>query len=181
MLLFFFKVSMLGQMILAFAWLLPNLSAIPTFGDTNEYIALSTNLRLDEYRPILYPLLLKIVIDKSSFFHFEYQFVLFSIQLAVNFFATFFAVRQLIPINDFLGLENRPFTFHIFITFYLMSIPMIMFMNLSIMTDSLALSGLIFFLINMHVLANRSTSNWKNWLFIYLSFRKKVMDTVGTL
>jgi len=41
------------------AWLFLNFGTIPQYGDTGEYIALSRTLKVDQYRGVAYPALIR--------------------------------------------------------------------------------------------------------------------------
>ena len=51
---------MLVQISFGFLWMVKNFDSIPGFGDTNEYVEMSASMNLDEYRPVLYPLILRV-------------------------------------------------------------------------------------------------------------------------
>lgn len=148
---------MLGQIVLGFAWMALNISAIPVFGNTPEYIALSNNLILDEYRPILFPLILHFVIKAGTLISFPYQSVLYVLQTLACFGSVYFffltaanvirnklATRLTGPTDpDGHGLSPTMQMTLIIFTLYIITIPPITCFNFSVLTDSLALSCLI--------------------------------------
>lgn len=80
---------MCGQIFLGFFWIFRNISAVPGFGDTLEYLELSSTFAPDEYRPILFPVILRIVQDSASRIGLPYQTLLYILQLAVSFAQSF--------------------------------------------------------------------------------------------
>jgi hypothetical protein len=125
-----------------------NFSVIPKFGDTTEYLELSQTFKLDEYRPILYPLFLHIVLKIAHFYSVKhYEWFIYSIQTVVNLLATYFAVNSIANVlNRQEGKAKRKILIiKLFITAYVISIPMITWLNFSVLTDSLALSALLIY------------------------------------
>ena len=80
---------MLVQIVCGVIWTVANYNSIPSFGDSEEYIKLSKSMSLDEYRPVLYPLLIRIArsIDKKHFHHYIY-----ALQLGLSLFCMSYAV-----------------------------------------------------------------------------------------
>lgn len=138
------------QILIGIIWMMKNIKTIPIFGDSTEYLNLSETLLLDEYRPVLYPLILRWVQRWGTITSRAYQVWLYLLQTAISFAAVFYGVTVL----DRMIFRKRNFAkrrrfFQIFLSLYLITIPMMMFMNLSILTDSLATSMLVLFLSNM--------------------------------
>ena len=135
--------AMLAQIVLAVIWMAGNWNTVPSFGDTVEYIRLSETLALDEYRPILYPLLLRVArtFNEEHFFHYVYF-----IQTGLCLFCMSYAVFAL----DALTIERRRIWSAknllrwLFGGMYLTCIPMITFFNFTVLTDSIANSLLVF-------------------------------------
>ena len=50
-----------GLVAIALAWWIADVGVIPRYGDTTEYLSLSQTLRVDQFRTLLYPLLLRMV------------------------------------------------------------------------------------------------------------------------
>ena len=61
------------QICFGFAWMVINLANIPIFGDSTEYFNLSQTLMVDEYRPLLYPLLIRIAAKAANHLPLAYQ------------------------------------------------------------------------------------------------------------
>ena len=61
------------QICFGFAWMVVNLANIPIFGDSTEYFNLSQTLMVDEYRPLLYPLLIRIAVKMANHLPLAYQ------------------------------------------------------------------------------------------------------------
>lgn len=63
------------MVILSCIWILVNYNHIPLYGDTAEYIALSETLKVDQYRGIVYPLILHFSQEVSTFLNIRSEFV----------------------------------------------------------------------------------------------------------
>lgn len=132
-------VYMLLQIGLGILWMALNLGKEMGFGDTVEYLNLSDTLRVDEYRTIMYPLLLRAtrIVDSGTGISYLCMVqVLQTIICGVSIFYCIWLVGKRTGIT--VSLRN-----HVFITLYIICIPMIMFMNYSVLTDSLAFSFLV--------------------------------------
>ena len=84
-------VLMTGQIFEGIRWMWCNITAIPAFGDSTEYINLSQTLILDEYRPILYPFLLRVLLAVIPE-RIPFQVFLYGIQTAVSFVSIFYGI-----------------------------------------------------------------------------------------
>lgn len=138
--------AMLAQIVMSVIWMAGSVNAVPGFGDTAEYVALSDSFMLDEYRPVLYPLLLRIArnISEDHYFHYIY-----ALQTGLCLACMVYAVYTIDCIRN-AGREvkwraaNR--LLWVFGGLYLTSIPMITFFNFTVLTDSIANSLLVLFL-----------------------------------
>lgn len=52
-------VSYVSLLAIGIAWWVANLNTMPAYGDTSQYFELATSLRVDQYRTLFYPLLLR--------------------------------------------------------------------------------------------------------------------------
>lgn len=123
-------------------WMVNNFFAIPLFGDTVEYSALSENLLLDEYRPILYPLFLRIVRQAASASNADYQCIVYSIQTVFSFLAIYYLILTLFRL---MNVKLKKW-YCLLLAMFIITIPMITWLNFTILTDSLACSALVFML-----------------------------------
>ena len=135
-----FALIMAVQIVFSFVWMIQNIDSLSGFGDTADYITLSETLALDEYRPILYPLFLRFIrsINQDHFYS-----IVFVIQTVISILFLSFAVYTI----DFV-CSGKHFSVNragiwLFGGLWLNSIPMITFMNFSVLTDSLANSFLV--------------------------------------
>ena len=131
------------QITIGFVWMAKNITVIPTFGDSQEYLNLSQTLALDEYRPILYPLILRWIqrVCKT-----DYQILLYLFQTVISFFSVFYGVHTVFEVTGKNKRSEKAIGRKVFFSLYLMTIPMITFMNFCVLTDSLATSMLMLFL-----------------------------------
>lgn len=159
-------VLMTGQIFEGIRWMCRNITAMPSFGDSTEYINLSQTLILDEYRPILYPLLLRVLLavlpDGAPF-----QIILYGLQTAVSFASIFYGI----VIIDRVVLKTRLVSarrraVQLFLALYLMTIPMLTFMNFTVLTDSLATSMLIILITSLIRMVGDETAKLGNYLLM---------------
>ena len=127
------------QIVLGFIWAAANISSVPGFGDSAEYLQLSENLKVDEYRTIFYPLLLKIANFMQRHTGISYFYYIYALQVVLCFVAIFYMWHFLY--TRILGRNGM--IKEIIVSLYLMTIPMVMGHNLTILTDSIALSALL--------------------------------------
>ena len=150
------------QILLGAAWALCNCRAVPEFGDTAEYLMLSETLYLDEYRPVLFPLLLRGIQRIASVCGLPYQCLLYAGQAALNAGAIWLTVRTVFALAGIrAGKGIRALT-----ALYIFSIPLILWMNFSVLTDSLALSALLLMLNGLIWYMSDRGHPAGNWLLI---------------
>ena len=151
-------------------WMIRNVTTVPAFGDSKEYLQLSETMVLDEYRPVLYPLLLRGIRGLESVTSIPYQVLLYTIQTLASFGAILYGVRKLDEIilvrDQDLGDRN---IVQVYFSLYLMTIPMITFMNFTVLTDSLATSALILFLTGMVVFLHETSVKVSTCIWVTLS------------
>lgn len=158
------------QIVLSLLWMFRNAGVMSVFGDSNEYLQLSETLILDEYRPILYPLILRGMRGIGELVHIPVQTVTYLFQTAVSLICLFYSVRVLDKaITGRKGSFGR-IGFQLYFTLFLHSIPMITFMNFSILTDSLATSMLLLFLSGMVIMFCEENPPAWNYIVMALAF-----------
>ena len=161
--------SMLGivmtvQIVFSLVWMIRNFDTVPTFGDTTEYIHLSDDMTLDEYRPCLYPLLIKgaKLINEPTFFRYIYAF-----QMCLSIGSLIYAVYALSRVRGMRKWTLKKGIVWFFVGLYLNSIPMITFMNFSVLTDSIANSLMVVFLtVCMLIIYGEQPSIWHEVLVL---------------
>lgn len=126
-------------------WIIQNITAIPCFGDSTEYINLSQSLQLDEYRTILYPLILRVAIAIGNRMHVPYQVLIYTGQILLSFGSIYYMCWNLLARED----KSADWKKCIFYTLGIMTIPVVNFLNLTILTDSLALSFMLVILVQI--------------------------------
>lgn len=165
-------VVMLIQVLYGIGWMAVNLTSIPVFGDSTEYFNLSQSLQVDEYRPILYPLVIRLATEFCGIFSIPYQTVLYIMQTAVSFFSILYLVFQIRTV--ILKMRNKRLkklfsAKNIMISLYLLCIPMITFMNFSVLTDSLATSMLVFATGAVIKIFHEETPEFSGYIVVFLS------------
>ncbi|MDF2881123.1 MAG: hypothetical protein K0R54_1680 [Clostridiaceae bacterium] len=150
--LFILKISilifLLFQIILGIVWMFRNINCIQNFGDTPEYLELSRTLKFDDYRMILYPYLLNWFSAFGSIVGVSQNIVIYIFQTLMSlgsiiyFLFTFFNIVKL-RIISFNISKYKYWAMILFISFCVLTIPVVTQFNFSILTDSLALSFLI--------------------------------------
>ena len=160
------------QIALDFAWMAVNLANIPIFGDSTEYYQLSQTLQVDEYRPLLYPVLIRIADRVASHLPLEYQTLVYVGQTLLCILSAFFLTEQ---VGHFLfppKSQKKSRAFHLIMFFtglYITCIPMITFMNFSVLTDSIAASMLMLTIGSLIRILGSPDENKKYFLLITLS------------
>lgn len=143
---FIFAFAVLIQIAISFIWIFQNITAVPQYGDTSEYLNLSKTLELDKFRTILFPLLLKWVIFASSHLNFPYPIALYIIQMAVSFISLVYLFNIMFKCCKGFA-KNQSIV--LFSSLFVFSNPLIAHFNLSVLSDSLALSFTVFFLASL--------------------------------
>lgn len=159
-------VLMTGQILEGIRWMCRNITAMPSFGDSTEYINLSQTLVLDEYRPILYPFLLRLLLTVIPQ-RIPFQIILYGIQTVVSFASIFYGIIVIdrVVLKTHLVSARRRVV-QLFLTLYLMTIPMLTFMNFTILTDSLATSMLIILITSLIRMIGDETAKVGNYLLM---------------
>lgn len=170
-----FSIYMLCQIILGIIWMAQNIHTIPQFGDTAEYISLSQSLVVDEYRAILYPILLRIAIHLQNVWGIEYQIFMYFGQTILCFLCIFYACNYIRKELFDDGFEHkRGLLVDLFISLYLMTVPMITFHNFTILTDSIALSALIVVVIQL-IRISKEKIKVSNYIIFFISYMIEIM------
>lgn len=160
------------QICLGFAWMEVNLTNIPIFGDSTEYFNLSQTLMVDEYRPILYPLLIRMATKAAAYLPLAYQTIAYIGQTLLCIVSAIFLTTQIGSLLFPNGKRQNSKLFHlgcVFTGLYITCIPMITFMNFSILTDSIATSMLMLMIGAMIHIYHVQAADWKSYLLIALS------------
>ncbi len=149
------------QIGISVVWMSKNIAAFPLFGDSNEYLELSRTFALDEYRPILYPLILNGIQTLGQLTGIPFQLLTYVIQTVLNFTAIFYGVT----IVERMLSERQEHSIsriclRLLISCYILTIPMMTFMNFSILTDSLATTLLIVLLTELILLSSEDRPSW---------------------
>jgi len=157
---------MIIQIVLSIVWIVQNYTTIPIFGDTAEYLEISQTLQMDEYRPILYPLILRWCTQLSNLIHMPYQVLIYTLQFVLSLISLFYTIR--IIQKEILDIPNsrRMIIRGLITATYLCSIPMITFMNFTVLTDSLATSILVIILAECGLLLLKSNTSLKHTVIL---------------
>lgn len=159
-----FYIYAIGQIILGLIWIVKNYNSVPGFGDTTEYYNLSMTLKVDEYRTVLYPFIIKCArfmerVVGLSYYHYVYfgqlLLSLFSIAYSWN-----YIYRKV--------LNKKGLVREIIIILFLFTIPMVSFHNLCILPDSIATSFLLVAMTEL-IRISREDFSWRNSIFFLVS------------
>ena len=123
------------QVCLGAVWWMADVTAIPEYGDTTEYLALSDTLEVDSFRTLFYPLLVRGAREAGGFLGVPWVSLLYAVQLAVAVAATAFLVRSLAP--------RLPRWTVAVVTAALVTLPLPLHYTATVLTDSLAASFLL--------------------------------------
>ena len=168
----FFLYGVLGvQFVLVIAWMFLNIGTKPTFGDATEYLNLSKTLLVDEYRPILYPIFIRMARGLELIAHIPYCFYVYVVQATVSFFCIRFAVRVVdeLFLNRFYS-DGRCGVGLLHATAYIWTFPLVGFMSFAGMSDSIALSMTLLFLSGLLVVFNRVDVGWRPYGLIAVAY-----------
>lgn len=164
-------VCIILQIVLGTVWMIRNIDHVLNFGDTVEYLELSKTLTPDEYRPIVYPLLLRGLSDVEAWTRIPMTYALYSLQTIISlmsllfFFTSFFRV-----LNERRVLVLKPAVRRAAVAVfsaYLLTTPIIAEFNFAILTDSLATSFLLIMLTLIINLACLGQGRWYHFAAIY--------------
>lgn len=125
-------------------WISRNISDIPQYGDTTEYLKLSKDLVVDQYRGILYPYFINRSNYMADLLGLNIQHVIYFFQILLTFFSSQLLAFAVLP-----KLHKRDFSRQLtaFITGVVVLLdPLVAHFSLTILTDSLATSFTMFFL-----------------------------------
>lgn len=147
----FLNVILSLQIIVAIVWIGSNIQWIPLYGDTEEYFKLSTLLRSHSYRTVFYPWILSLLMQVSTTFLIE---ILYSIQWLlglISFYYFFYISFRLIlgssPAKQ--AMQTSIYTSALFPALVMASNPLITHINLSVLTDGMALSFSLIFITSL--------------------------------
>ena len=135
------------QIVLGVCYVGANLFQVQMLPGSKEYLEISNTLLTDEYIGILYPLLLKIPSCT----------VIYLVQLAAAGCALYFWVTQLTQKKN--TKKNT-----VFVMFFLLTIPMLLQLHMTLLPNSLAFSSIIFF-----ITCWMKQDTWKNSLCMGLA------------
>lgn len=133
--------------LLAALWWLLNLTHEPAYGDTQEFWELSRTLKVDSWRTLGYPLVLRSVSYLPGIIH--KNSVIYFMQTGLAFAASYYFFTTLDNLGEGKRNGRRRFYYCAGLSLVLISMPLIAHFNLTILTDSLAAS---FFLIGFAAL-----------------------------
>lgn len=123
------------QVALGTVWWVANIAAVPEYGDTPEYLALSDLLQVDSFRTLFYPLVVRGAREAGELLHVPWVALLYTVQLVVAVAATLFLVRALAP--------TLPRVASAAVTAVLVTLPLPLHYTATVLTDSLATSFLL--------------------------------------
>lgn len=124
-------------------WIAGNISYIPKYGDTKEYLANSKTLIVDQYRGILYPYFLNRSNYLAEATGLKFQHVVYFFQILLTFLSIKLFAFVLFP--ETINVRIRWFI--AFVTAAVVSLdPLVAHFSLTVMADSLAASFTIMYL-----------------------------------
>lgn len=129
-----------GLLLMATLWYLLNFNDEPAYGDTVEYQALSRTLEIDPWRTLAYPELLRQADRMSGLV--DPNLALYALQTLVSVAAAFYLFETLFL---FVAAETRRrlILYRIALPLVFVALPLVAHFNLTVLTDSLAMSFFI--------------------------------------
>jgi 4-amino-4-deoxy-L-arabinose transferase-like glycosyltransferase len=147
-------------------WMSRNISNIPEYGDTGEYLVLSKHLLVDQYRGILYPYLLNLSNYWAYVIGINIQHVVYCIQILLTFFSSYLLAYAISPYLRKDG-PSVPCQLPAFFAGAVVLLdPLVAHFSLTILADSLATSFTMMFL---SFLIFALKDNKRQFLYIALS------------
>ena len=134
------EILMAFQIIMMIVFIIKNGTYKPTYGDTPEYLSLAQTLKLDIYRPFIYPYTLNLL---SKFVNIEnITYILYPIQNAISLLSCLVLVSTLNDVVEAKLSKKQIF----FYSLFLGSLPLIVHYNMTLLSDSLAVSFNVLFI-----------------------------------
>src|SRR5207253_10496149 len=145
-----FALAIAAQVVTGAMWWVANLNTIPAYGDTSEYLGLARTLRVDAYRTVLYPLVLRTTHAAAVRLHLAFPFLLYLLQTAAAVAAIYYLVSTLWRVTATIGWlrlsavgPRQRRLVQAAATLTLLTTPLIAHFSTTILSDSLALSLLV--------------------------------------
>lgn len=139
------------QIIFAVIWIGGNIQSIPLYGDSDEFIRMSTLLKGHSYRTVFYPWILHLLMLVSTTFFIEIlygiQWLLSLIAFYYFFFISFRLFSGTMP--DQQATKTGVYTSALFPALFMASNPLVTHFNLSVLTDGMALSFSLIFMTSL--------------------------------
>ena len=161
--------------LLGLTWVIANASAVPAYGDTNEYLELARTLHVDQFRTVLYPGLLRLCGVMASDGGPPFPGAVYAIQWGVLLAST--AIFTIALANSVGAVRPRWRTPIVLVAIVLVvTNPLIAHFALSLMTDSLASSftmgfvGSVALTIDDGLRARPRRRLWLGIALVYLMF-----------
>ncbi|MCL2090411.1 MAG: hypothetical protein FWH11_04175 [Micrococcales bacterium] len=128
-------VALAVQVGLGLAWWVANVTAVPEYGDTQEYLRTATTFEVDGYRTLAYPLVVRAAIELGDLLPVPWVVPLYTVQLFVSVLANLVLVRALRP--EARRAEQAAWTA------VATTVPLPLHYTVTILTDSFATSTLL--------------------------------------
>lgn len=139
------EVLMAFQIFIAIIFIIRNINIVPQYGDTSEFISLAQTMDLDAYRPFIYPVFLKVCMKIADILSFNYIWLVYVMQNLISLLSCFVVIKALLQIFD-KSIDKKAY---IMSSLFLWSVPFNIHFNMSIKSDSLAISFTILFIASM--------------------------------
>jgi len=160
------------QVILAIVWISGNIQSIPLYGDSDEFIRMSTLLRGHSYRTVFYPWILNLLMLVSTTFFIE---ILYGTQWLLSFIAFYYffciSFRWLtgcVPPQQ--ATKRTIYAPPLFPALFMASNPLITHFNLSVLTDGMALSFSLIFMTSLLSYLYLKGSRKSSFIIMAVSF-----------
>lgn len=154
------------QIVIGFIWMFFNIRTVSLFGDTQEYIELSKSLKIDTARTIGFPFLLKLILKMGEFTKISYQIILYIFQLLVQFIGINYFINTICKLLHLsISLSKK-----IFVSMYLSTIPMLIFLCFSVLTDSIANTMTICFLAAINAICLMKNEKKQDYIIFVVSY-----------
>lgn len=123
------------QVVVGSVWWLANLTGLPAYGDSAEYLRLAQDLRVDGYRTLAYPLIVRLASTVAEPFGVPLQVPVYLFQTAVAAGAAWYLVRTATPHARRIVVA--------FMAATVVTSPLVVHYATSLLSDSLAASAFV--------------------------------------
>lgn len=172
---------MSAQILTGIFWMICNWGVMVPYGDVCEYIRLAHTLVLDTWRPVAYPLFVRLAMTIAHPLGVPFYTVIHTLQCLISFTAIYYTLQtfwycfgngisRLPALSKETVLGSPARRKLLFLTAFIFTNPLILHFNLSVLTDSLCNSFSLLFVANILIIMKGDRWQWGHIGFGILTF-----------